>query len=54
MSEPRVLFVFRPRLFTLAEELGNVSEARRLIGGAPLRLVPLDRRLRARPFGLWP
>ena len=32
MSEHDVLFGFRLRLFTLAEELGNVSEACRLMG----------------------
>ena len=32
MSEHDVLFGFRLRLFTLAEELSNVSEACRLMG----------------------
>ena len=32
MSQDDVLFGFRLRLFTLAEELGNVSEACRLMG----------------------
>ncbi len=32
MTHDDVLFGQRPRLFTLAEELGNVSEACRLMG----------------------
>ncbi len=34
MTEDDVLFGFRLRLFTLAEELGNVSEACRAMGVA--------------------
>lgn len=40
MSEDDVLFGFRLRLFTLAEELGNVSEACRAMGVARSPTTP--------------
>ena len=41
VTEHDVLVGYRLRLFTLAEERGNVSEACRL-RGAPLDLLPLE------------
>ncbi|GAC1531163.1 MAG: hypothetical protein NVS2B6_19280 [Thermoleophilaceae bacterium] len=45
MSEDDVLFGFRLRLFTLAEELGNVSEACRVMGVERSTYYRLKRKL---------
>ena len=42
MSEDDVLFRFRLRCFTLAEELGSAAAACRQMGIGPLDLLPLE------------
>jgi hypothetical protein len=42
VTEHDVLVGYRLRLFTLAEELGNVSAACRAMGGGSLDLLPAE------------